>query len=434
MRSSRSKVVLGWVVAAAFIAASSGVARADGIAPPWTESEDVPLPSWAHSAVPKREEVPILSGPGRGEPRRGTPLAGIRLPLFGQQRGPGCVGRYYLVGPYAWVCSDSVELTQDDPFAVDASLPSANDVASIRYYFAGKDGAYAYLSPDDAAASSPEKELEPGFALGILGERTVDGERWGRTKSGLWIAMRELGAARPSTFKGRSIEDGKFDFGWIRTESTVVYSSALANRKRLGTRLRQELVGFHEEKKGPAGAMVRISADDAPREEWVAAKDVSHPTASEPPPEVDHAAGGERWIDVDRPSQTLVAYEGAKPVFATLVSTGRGAEGSETITPKGVHRIWVKLTSTSMDNLERDDADRHYSIEDVPWVQFFDKAVALHGAFWHRDFGHARSHGCVNLSLPDAEWLFRFTGPSLPRGWSAALPTPVERGTAIRVR
>jgi len=129
----------------------------------------------------------------------------------------------------------------------------------------------------------------------------------------------------------------------------------------------------------------------------------------------------------------LVAYEGTKPVFATLVSTGR-AEGT---TPAGVHRVWVKLRVSDMENLsdEEDENDHdRFSIEDVPYVQYFERGVALHAAFWHGDFGRPRSHGCVNLAPKDAAWLFGFTAPHLPAGWSAALPTALEPGTVVRVR
>ena len=68
-------------------------------------------------------------------------------------------------------------------------------------------------------------------------------------------------------------------------------------------------------------------------------------------------------------------------------------------------------------------------------MQFFDKAVALHGAFWHHAFGTAHSHGCVNLAPVDARWLFDFTAPHLPAGWSAVLPAGVpDQGTVVRVR
>jgi len=75
-----------------------------------------------------------------------------------------------------------------------------------------------------------------------------------------------------------------------------------------------------------------------------------------------------------------------------------------------------------------------FSIEDVPYVQFFDRGVALHGAFWHSSFGKPKSHGCVNLSPLDARALFEFTAPHLPRGWSAVLPSSTEKGTLIRIR
>jgi lipoprotein-anchoring transpeptidase ErfK/SrfK len=143
---------------------------------------------------------------------------------------------------------------------------------------------------------------------------------------------------------------------------------------------------------------------------------------------------GERWIDVQLDSQTLVAYEGALPVFTTLVSTGKGREGSVTATPRGTFRIWAKLFTSNMDNLEDEGARRYYRMEDVPWVQYFSKGVGLHGAFWHRSFGHVRSHGCVNLAPIDAEWLFWWTAPRMPAGWTAVLPSNHDAGMVVRVR
>jgi len=103
-------------------------------------------------------------------------------------------------------------------------------------------------------------------------------------------------------------------------------------------------------------------------------------------------------------------------------------------TPLGTHRVWVKLLASDMGNVQKEDRDAHYSLEDVPYVQFFDEAVGLHGTYWHGDFGHPRSHGCVNLSPLDARWMFDFTSPRLPAGWAAAYPTSIEPGTLVRVR
>ena len=103
------------------------------------------------------------------------------------------------------------------------------------------------------------------------------------------------------------------------------------------------------------------------------------------------------------------------------------------MTPIGVHRLQSKHIATSMrDQPVEDDA---YSIEDVPWTQYFNNNVALHGAFWHGGFGLVRSHGCVNLSPPDARWLFGFTEPALPAGWHAVTPAqgPFGKGSAVVV-
>jgi lipoprotein-anchoring transpeptidase ErfK/SrfK len=151
----------------------------------------------------------------------------------------------------------------------------------------------------------------------------------------------------------------------------------------------------------------------------------------EPPPGL---LPGERWLDVDLGSQTLVAYEGDAPIFATLVSTGRGPDGSEEATPRGAFHIWVKLLSTDMTNLEDPEASRYYAIEDVPWVMFFKDGYGLHGAFWHRSFGNERSHGCINLSPLDAQRLFRWATPRLPSGFRAARPTAHDSGTLVVVR
>jgi lipoprotein-anchoring transpeptidase ErfK/SrfK len=138
-----------------------------------------------------------------------------------------------------------------------------------------------------------------------------------------------------------------------------------------------------------------------------AAEKIKRPTGLEP---------DEHWVHVDLSEQTLVAYIGDRPVFATIVSTGK----EPGMTPVGVHRIQSKFIVTSM--RDQPVEEEAYSIEDVPWTQYFSNNVALHGAFWHGGFGLVRSHGCVNLSPPDARWLFGFTEPKLPQGWAAAMP------------
>jgi hypothetical protein len=412
---------------------SPGLALADDGAPPWSDPDDMPLPEWARSVAVRRPEVAIFTHPGKIDARRGSAVLGARLPLFAAKRAGACAGRWLMVGPLAWVCSDHAELSPEAPAAGGDWMRASPDGLPYRYFFVGRDGAYGYARLGDEVDGQPEQELDPGFGVAIVEERMHAGEPWGRTARGRWIAMRELVAARPSGFRGEEIAGGDLDVAWVAADRATVFASAKAD-KAVGTKARFQKVAWRESVASAQGLMVRVSDDGVAPTEWMRARDLSHPTLAAPPAEVGGPATHERWIDVELATQTLVAYEGTTPVFATIVSTGKGPVGSDTATPPGVHRIWVKLVSTNMDNLEKDDVDRHYSIEDVPWVMFFDKAVALHGAFWHRDFGRVRSHGCVNLAPLDAKRIFDWTAPRLPRGWSAALPTPLEPGTAVRVR
>ena len=124
-------------------------------------------------------------------------------------------------------------------------------------------------------------------------------------------------------------------------------------------------------------------------------------------------ADDEPWVHVDRGEQTLVLYRGDTPIYATLVSTG--LEGHET--PLGLFEIRRKHVTDTMSNIGPDAGDDRYSIEDVPWTQYFEAGVALHTAFWHTRFGLPRSHGCVNMTPTDAHWVFARTWPQLPDGW-----------------
>jgi lipoprotein-anchoring transpeptidase ErfK/SrfK len=402
-------------------------ARGDAPLPPWVGEGEVPPPSWARSVVAKPSDagprqpagLVLFSEPNRASSRRGVGANGASLPFFGTRRGSGCTGSWWLVGPLAWTCSDdanlSAEAAEAPPRVIDAGGLSA------QYAFIQSAGASAYASIEAAEEGEADQELEGSWAVAVVERR----ERWARTTKGLWIAQQDLALARPSTFQGTRLVDGVLDVAWVVADRAGVWASATpsAKDKPKETRPRFQLVHVREE----SGAMVRVE-DGA----WMFSRDLARATRAPVPVEVTGA--GERWIDVDSSSQTLVAYEGPRPVYATLVSTGRGAPGSTSVTPPGVHRIWVKIFASDMANVQSQDIEPHYSLEDVPYVQFFNDAVALHGTYWHGDFGHPRSHGCVNLSPLDARWMFDFTEPRVPAGWDAAYPASIDPGSVVRVR
>jgi len=227
---------------------------------------------------------------------------------------------------------------------------------------------------------------------------------------------------------------------------------------------------------------------------WLRARDLA--IAAPPPEWPDIASRGGKWIDISITQQTLVLYQGKKPFYATLVSTGRDKLGDpkETLsTPRGSYKLQSKHIAAAMDSeenssvsggqrsrpsahtesakatterlkkaqaagedLDEDDKRRLINIEkgrdpeygitvrrgaagfelrDVPWIQYFASGYALHGAYWHDVFGIPRSHGCVNLAPIDARVVFRWTDPPVPDGWHGInVGTEMGEGTAVIIR
>ena len=124
---------------------------------------------------------------------------------------------------------------------------------------------------------------------------------------------------------------------------------------------------------------------------------------------VDH--GGGKWIDVDLSEQLLVAYEGDTPVFSTLISSGL----PQFPTVVGQFNVWLRYETQTMNGYA---LGYDYYLENVPYVMYFFEDYAIHGAYWHNNFGNPMSHGCVNASPAAAQWLFN---------WS-------EYGTLVNVR
>jgi lipoprotein-anchoring transpeptidase ErfK/SrfK len=120
-------------------------------------------------------------------------------------------------------------------------------------------------------------------------------------------------------------------------------------------------------------------------------------------PTTEPPAGGDRWIDVDLSSQTLIAYQGSTPVLHTLISAGTLQHPS----PVGTFNVYLKLVSQDM-------YGPGYYLPDVPYVMYFYSGYAIHGAYWHNNFGQPMSHGCINLPIPEAGWLFQWSPMGIP--------------------
>lgn len=134
------------------------------------------------------------------------------------------------------------------------------------------------------------------------------------------------------------------------------------------------------------------------------------------------SARPEKWIEVDLSRQTVIAWERGQAVRRFLVSTGTSAHPTVT----GTFRIYLKATALDM-------RGPGYYLPNVPWVMLFFEGYALHGAYWHFSFGTPISHGCVNMTIPDAAWLFQWAGPRLAEGEWGVTSTPCNPGTLVVV-
>ncbi|MGC4066212.1 MAG: L,D-transpeptidase [Polyangiaceae bacterium] len=381
------------------------------------------------------EEVPLFQGPSRDAPRRGTLRRDAEVWAYGHARGTDCAGDWLLVGPSAWAC--------DEPGRFDGREGSRgspeNRPLTHRFAKIARNGGGAYRSWDKVLQGLPEVDLEPGFFVGIVEERTTAVERFLRTTHDLWVATSDVTTVTPSDSAGTTLDPEApsdetlapyLPVGWVYVDHA------------------RACVAIDGPERGavlPRLSPLRIEATTTKRDKrwfrtplgWFSERQVRVPAREAPPEEL---TPGARWLDVAIDTQTLVAYRGRDAVFATLVSTGREGAREDTETPRGTHRIWVKLLWSDMDNLEMwtnpspeiEDV-RPYDVEAVPWVMYFRGGYGLHATYWHDRFGIPQSHGCVNLSLRDAERIFDFASPSLGPGWQAAHPSDYDPATIVRV-
>lgn len=134
-------------------------------------------------------------------------------------------------------------------------------------------------------------------------------------------------------------------------------------------------------------------------DQWVLGRNVAAVTPNTTPPE---GVTNGRWIDVNLAEQTLAVYDNYQIVYATIIATGF----KPLYTKPGLFKIYKRLELETMQGEKY--TPNFYYLENVPWTMYFDKARALHGAYWRARLGYPQSHGCVNLYPGDAHWLFNW--------------------------
>lgn len=140
----------------------------------------------------------------------------------------------------------------------------------------------------------------------------------------------------------------------------------------------------------------------------------------------------EKKIYVDLTNQMLYANEGDQTVYSFPVSTGKWGR-----TPTGTFHIWIKLRYTRMSGGNK-AIGTYYNLPNVPYTMFYyngdvakSMGYSIHGAYWHNNFGHPMSHGCVNMKTEDAEVIYNWAHPTTEG--STTYATKDNPGTEIIV-
>jgi hypothetical protein len=265
-----------------------------------------------------------------------------------------------------------------------------------------------------------------GFAFVSVFE--AEGTHYGLTVDMAVLPLERLSIVKPSRFHGIVLEEPTpLPVVFARGRSIGVY---VGDPKAQGLRFERRL-DFREAvavtgKRVQIGKVAYLEARDG---RWIADGNLTRIDSLPEPPA--WAQPGRKWVDVSLLQQILVAYEGTRPVFATLVSTGADGTGDPATTRSTVQGQFPIHTKHVTVTMASDAGDDEFDLREEPYVQYFKDGYALHAAYWHDGFGVPRSHGCVNLSPRDARWLFAWTTPSVPAAWHGAMS---PRGTLVSIR
>jgi hypothetical protein len=405
--------------------------------------------------------VPVRLAPADDGKRIGTIAIDTRVGWTRTAIGKGCAKPWVEIRPRGWVCGESVKPSTKLPFGREVPLLDRGEVVPGIYgRVTGKNNNVTYMvqkpepakksgkgkakkkktgpvtSPRELDAPKPEpKIIEDKPILGTLtvrqyDELTVGGKVYWRIsqRGNEYVLESTVNMMHPSDFMGTRLGDDTgrklpIAFVWPRNNWQQAWTyrkpNAISNRQ-LAARTPVAILEVATAKDGKPTAY-RIGA-----EEWLNALDVRVFQPTEPPPLLQP---NERWIDIDLDLQILVAFEGTLPVYATMISSG----AKDTPTTTGLYRMWLKESEADMKNLKAEDP---YSVATVPWTQFFfpDEDLAIHTAYWHDGFGKPKSHGCVNLAPRDARWLYYWSEPQVPPGWTMTTGVVEAPGSVVRVR
>lgn len=401
------------------VAAVAEVAPAAPSGPPSLSLADLGWPADTAS-VEIVDTIHVRRAPATDAPPAGKIVKGTRAAWQRVIDVDDRCKRWVELVPHGWLCTRDVAPRAAAPAAVAQPVVPGRALVPGAYYDVKAGGTQAYATVAKIRDGEVKEELGTMVMVRSKGAVDVDGVAYQVTNKG-YVPAGDLTPLSPSPWAGvdlRTTPPPAWPFAFVFTgkRGVAIRLRAEPDKKAraVGTRAARSLVALGAERDG----YVELEPGA-----WALRADL-HRVAITPPPA--GVGPDDRWIDVDLDEQTLVAYRGATPEFATLVSSGRVAG----TTPLGTYRVRAMAATTRM--AAEPTEPGQYDVGEVPWAIRFRKGLFLHAAYWHDGFGQKRSHGCVNLSPRDARFLYEWVA-LVPDGWSE-LELERGRGLVVRIR
>ena len=336
-----------------------------------------------------------------------TPRIQLRHPRHCTSVGPG--------GQLAKYAQEGIYLSK--PMRA-IPLDSELSIIPYNYLIVARRNVQVYSSLGDALRSNnPQRSLGTGFIyVSWIDRYDQDGQIVYQIGPVEFIRGNHVSRISTAKFRGLTFsETPENSFGWILNGG---YSSIAPGWNQPDTTnlyYRFEVVQIYDKVTVDGYDWYMIKPG-----EWIEQRQISmvQPDTNRP-----EGVEDDRWISVNLFEQTLAAYEGGELVFATSISSGlRGWW-----TRPGAFQVYLKFESDDMQGAFEADRSDFYYLEDVPWVLYYDEARAIHGTYWHNNYGWQQSHGCVNLSPGDAQWIFNWAEEGTwVYVWDPSGVTPVE--------
>ncbi len=279
------------------------------------------------------------------------------------------------------------------------STPAELGVIPFGYAIVSNENVPLYSSPENAQANNPGNSLPASKIKYVSLYQKVKTElgTYYQIATYEWISGDYIKKVSVPTFRGFEVRSNPDNaFGWI-LETVSPRSRPEINAPKVNkTYYRYNVLPIYASQITNDEEWVMVGVN-----EWLQKRYIARVLPSYTPPA---GVSGDRWIEINLQEQVLTVYEDGKLVFATLISSG----SPPFYTQPGVFQVYKMLVNDRMSGAFEADRSDYYYLEDVPYILYYDNLRALHGAYWNNYLGYRGSHGCVNLSVADAHWLYEW--------------------------